>query len=154
MPKSRPFRASVVFWAGLIAGILDITDALVFYGARGVKPARLLQGIAAGLLGKAAFQGGTRTAALGLLLHFVIAYSAATFYYLLSRAIPLLNRYFVVCGLVYGLGVYLFMNKVVIPLAFTNRPPPTGIALVNAVLAVVVLVGLTIATIVSRMSRK
>src|ERR1019366_10765443 len=144
MPNPTPFRFAALFWAGLIAGSLDITDALVFYGLRGVPPVRLLQNIASGLLGRDAFQGGLGTAALGLLLHFAIACSAATFYYLLSRSFGLLNRYFVVCGLVYGLGVYLFMNHIVLPLAFVNRAPLSGVALVNGVLAVMLFIGLTI----------
>ena len=148
-----PFRFAAILWAGLIAGTLDITDALVFYGLRGVPPVRLLQNIASGLLGRGAFQGGVGTAALGLLLHFVIAYSAATVYYLLSRSFGLLTRHFIVCGLLYGLGVYLFMNHIVLPLAFVNRAPLSGIALVNGVLAVMLLVGLTVSMVVNRFSR-
>ena len=153
MPNTTPFRIRAILWAGLIAGTLDITDALVFYGLRGVPPVRLLQNIASGLLGRSAFQGGLGTAALGLLLHFAIAYSAATVYYLLSRGFGLLNRHFVVYGLVYGLGVYLFMNHIVLPLVFVNRSPLSGLALVNGVLAVMLCIGLTISVIVARSSR-
>ena len=64
MPNTTPFRIRAILWAGLIAGTLDITDALVFYGLRGVPPVRLLQNIASGLLGRDAFQGGVGTAAL------------------------------------------------------------------------------------------
>jgi hypothetical protein len=126
---SPPFRFAAVFWAGLIAGTLDITDALVFYGLRGVRPVLLLQNIASGLLRASAFRGGLATAALGLLLHFVI------------------------CGLLYGLGVYLFMNLVVLPLTFPNRHPLAGIALVNGVLAVMLCIGLAVSIVVARYSR-
>ncbi|MGA3020203.1 MAG: hypothetical protein ABSF62_24040 [Bryobacteraceae bacterium] len=153
MSNTAPFRLAAILWAGLIAGALDITDALVFYGLRGVPPVRLLQNIAGGLLGRNAFQGGLGTAALGLLLHFVIAYMAATVYYLLSRSFGLLTRHFIVCGLLYGLGVYLLMNHVVLPLAFVNRSPLSGVALVNGVLAVMLLVGLTVSIVVARYSR-
>ena len=153
MSNPTPFRFAAILWAGLIAGTLDITDALVFYGLRGVPPVRLLQNIASGLLGRGAFQGGLGTAVLGLLLHFVIAYSAATVYYLLSRSLGFMSRHVVVCGLIYGLGVYLFMNYIVLPLAFPGRAPLAGIALVNGVLAVMLFIGLTIAIIVNRYSR-
>ncbi|MGA2194134.1 MAG: hypothetical protein ABSH40_02610 [Bryobacteraceae bacterium] len=153
MSNPPPFRFAAILWAGLIAGTLDISDALVFYGLRGVPPVRLLQNIASGLIGRGAFQGGAGTAALGLLLHFVIAYSAATVYYLLGRSFGLLTRHFVICGLLYGLGVYLFMNHVVLPLVFVNRSPLSGIALVNGVLAVMLLIGLTISIVVNRYSR-
>jgi uncharacterized membrane protein YagU involved in acid resistance len=153
MSNPPPFRFAAILWAGLIAGTLDITDALVFYGLRGVPPVRLLQNIASGLIGRGAFQGGLSTAALGLLLHFAIAYSAASVYYLLSRSFGLLNRRLVVCGLLYGLGAYLFMNHVVLPLTFPNRAPLSGIALVNGVLAVMLFIGLTISIVVNRCSR-
>ena len=55
-----------ILWGGLAAGVLDITAALVVYGAFGLRPQRLLQGIAAGLLGPKSFDGGIATAALGL----------------------------------------------------------------------------------------
>ena len=64
MSNTPPFRFTAILWAGLIAGTLDITDALVFYGLRGVPPVRLPQNIASGLLGRDAFQGGVGTAAL------------------------------------------------------------------------------------------
>jgi uncharacterized membrane protein YagU involved in acid resistance len=150
---SPSFCFAAVFWAGLIAGTLDITDALVFYGLRGVRPVLLLQNIASGLLRASAFRGGLATAAVGLLLHFVIAYSATAVYYLMSRAFAFLNRHFAICGLLYGLGVYLFMNLVVLPLTFPNRHPLAGIALVNGVLAVMLCIGLAVSIVVARYSR-
>ncbi|SRR5713226_9633695 len=56
--------------AGFACGFLDITAALVVYGFFGLKPMRLLQGIASGLLGPKAFSGGLATALLG---YFVIS---------------------------------------------------------------------------------
>jgi hypothetical protein len=60
--------------AGLIAGILDITATglkVVVFGSGTAR--RLLQGIASGLLGPAAFEGGWPVAGLGLMIHFTIA---------------------------------------------------------------------------------
>ena len=153
MTPRPPFRFAAILWAGLVAGALDITDALVFYGLQGVRPVLLLQNIASGLLRARAFRGGLATAAIGLLLHFAIAYSSVTVYYLLSRAFAFLNRHYVICGLLYGLGVYLFMNLVVLPLTFPNRHALAGIALVNGVLALMLFIGLTTSTIVKRYSR-
>jgi hypothetical protein len=50
----------------LVVGALDAIDAVVFFGLRGVTPIRIAHSIAAGLLGRAAFQGGLATAALGV----------------------------------------------------------------------------------------
>jgi uncharacterized membrane protein YagU involved in acid resistance len=62
-------------------------------------------------------KGGAGTAALGLLLHFVIALGAAAVYAAASRRIAVLARHPVPAGLLYGIAVYLFMNLVVVPLS-------------------------------------
>jgi hypothetical protein len=67
-----------ILCAGLACGVLDITAALVVYGHYGRTPMRLLQGIAAGLLGPRSFEGGIATALLGLFCQFFIAFCAAT----------------------------------------------------------------------------
>ena len=64
--EKDPNAMLAVLWAGFACGVLDITAALVVYGYLGAKPIPLLQGIASGLLGPKAFQGGLATALLGL----------------------------------------------------------------------------------------
>jgi hypothetical protein len=85
---------------GAIAGGLDITYAIVFSGLRGVSAMRVLQSVASGLLGSPAFSGGALTAALGLVLHFFIAFWAAVIFYVASKEMPFLTRYSVVSGVV------------------------------------------------------
>src|SRR6266404_2575709 len=84
---------------GLIAGVLDITQAIILFG----KKVPLL--IAGGLLGRGAFHGGAGTYALGLFLHFFIAMSVATIYYVASRRLKFLAEHPLVCGLFYGAAV-------------------------------------------------
>jgi hypothetical protein len=146
--RARWLRATLC--GGLTAGALDIADALIFHGARGVAPWRVLQAIASGLLGRQAFSGGGWTATLGLGLHFLIATSAAALYALASLHLPVLVRRPWVCGLAYGLVVYAVMQFVVLPLsAFRPGPPaPPGSidwGLVNLLLAHVFCVGVPIA---------
>src|SRR6185503_11837029 len=81
--------ASAIVMAGLIAGALDITAAIAFFGPR--VPVRILQSVATGLLGRAAFSGGAATALLGTGLHFLIATGAAAVYYVASRRLALLR---------------------------------------------------------------
>jgi len=127
--QQRPVRA--ILYAGLLAGVLDITAAFAFSALRGVGPARVLKFIASGLLGPTAFQGGARTAALGMVLHFFIATGAAGVYYAASRKIAFLARQPVPSGLLYGVAVYLFMNLVVLPLsAVPKRPFVPSLAMV------------------------
>jgi hypothetical protein len=102
---------------GLIVGAMDITSAFIITIARGSTATRLLQFVASGLLGPKAFEGGAVTAALGLGLHFVIAFSLVTVFYAASRQFSLLRRQAVVSGIAYGLIVYGFMNLIVLPLS-------------------------------------
>jgi hypothetical protein len=108
---------------GAICGVLDLTAAFVVYGLFGLKPIPLLQGIAAGLLGPRSFTGGLSTAALGLLCHFVIAFSAAAVYYAASRRLSFLLRNPVASGVLYGIAVYFFMRWVVVPLSAAKSGP-------------------------------
>jgi hypothetical protein len=109
-----PWGRALLFGT-LAVGVLDILDAMVFFGLRGVQPIRILQSIAAGLLGRGAFSGGWRTAALGLALHFFIAFVVVLVFMLASRRVRALTRNPIVFGLAYGLAVYLVMNLVVVP---------------------------------------
>ena len=135
-----------ILWGGILCGVFDITYAFIAFGMRGATPVAILHSIASGLLGKAAAEGGLATAALGLFLHFVIAFGAATVYYLASRKLPFLVRHAVVCGLLYGMAVYLFMNFVVIPLsAFPRKLSYPPHVLIPGIAWHMVLVGLPIA---------
>ena len=117
--------ARAIFWGGTAVGILDILAAFVLRAYYGVPPARVLQGIASGALGAEAFRGGWATAALGLALHFFIAYAAAAVFWAASRWWPALARRAVPAGLAYGVAVHVVMNQVVLPLSRVNfRPPP------------------------------
>lgn len=110
----RPSAAKAILVGGLIAGALDITYACIFFGLRNhVSPIRILQSVARGALGQNAFQGGLKTAALGLFFHFLIALTAATVYFSLSRALRFMVTHPIICGILYGACVYLFMYGIV-----------------------------------------
>lgn len=70
---------------GLFAGTLDIGDALIFNVLRGITPIMVLQYIGSGLIGAASFSGGLASAVLGLVLHYLIALSWTTLFYIGSR---------------------------------------------------------------------
>jgi hypothetical protein len=117
--RLRAIQALVT--GGLICGVLDITAAFVVYGAMGVAPMRLLQGIASGLLGRSAFDGGLPAAILGLFCHFFIAFSASAIFVATSEWLRLLLRHPVVSGVMYAFVVYFFMQLVVLPLSAAQR---------------------------------
>jgi hypothetical protein len=149
-PPSQPQYVKAIALSCLIAGTLDISDALIFYGLRGVSPIRLLQGIAVGLIGRGAFTQGMRSALLGLLLHFFIATTWATIYIFASRRLPL-SRHPFLWGSLYGIVVYIVMNYAVVPLSKIGpRPTPPPIPFINAVAALVFCIGIPIALIARR----
>src|SRR5262245_41350424 len=74
-------RTESILYGGLVVGALDALDAIVFFGFRGATPTRIFQSIAAGLLGRASFQGGMRAALLGVAIHFFIAFCIVATYY-------------------------------------------------------------------------
>ena len=119
---TRNSATLAVLVGGSIAGALDITYAIVFAGLHGMPPAHLLQVVASGLLGAAAFDGGNSTAALGLFLHFAMAFLIAGIFYFVSRFLPLLTRRPVVSGLLFGILVFLVMRLVVLPLSAFPYP--------------------------------
>jgi uncharacterized membrane protein YagU involved in acid resistance len=135
-----------VVLGGLVAGALDIVYACTFWAIRAdVPPRRILQSIAAGLLGPASFQGGTATAALGLALHFLIAISMAAAYALAAVRWPVLALRPVACGALYGLVLYATMNLVVVPLSAAAPGPRDPLWIGSTIAAHVVLVGIPIA---------
>jgi hypothetical protein len=116
----RPQWLAPLLWGTLAVGVLDILDAFIFFGLKGVAPTRILQAIAAGVLGReAAVAGGLATAALGLVLHFVIACGIVSAYMLVSRRVPALARSPWVFGPMYGVLVFFIMQLVVLPLSRT-----------------------------------
>ena len=118
MNSERKRAALFVLAGGLVAGTFDITYACSYWAIKaGLSPARIFQSVARGLLGAASFRGGARTAALGLLLHYFIAITMSVFYYSVARRWAALHKYPFRCGVVYGLGLYVVMNYVVVPLS-------------------------------------
>jgi hypothetical protein len=110
-----------ILYGTLTVGVLDLTDAIVFFGLRGVRPIRIFQSIASGLLGRASFSGGIPTAILGIALHFFIAFVIVVTFLLLSKKLPVLVRHPIAAGLAYGVAVYLVMNLIVLPLSNAGR---------------------------------
>ena len=102
---------------GLVVGAMDITSAFIIAISRGSTVTRLLQFVASGLLGPRAFEGGAATAALGLMLHFVIAFGVVIVFFVVRQASALIRRHPVAAGVGYGLIVFAVMNLIVLPLS-------------------------------------
>ena len=150
------FVRSNAFWVilriGLIAGTLDISDALIFSYFRGATPKMVFQFIASGLIGTKSFQAGLASVALGVVLHFLIALTWTAVFYIASRKLEILVRRPVVSGLLYGGFVYLVMNWIVLPLSAIphSTRPVALVSRVNGVLALLFCIGLTVSLLVRR----
>lgn len=124
MARRSASTARAILFAGLAAGAADILAAFVIY--RPATPVQILQSVAAGLQGPAAFDGGMISAGIGLAAHFLISMGFAGLYLAAAGPAPVLLRRPLLPGLAFGLFVYGVMNAVVVPLSLApERPDPT-----------------------------
>ena len=140
----------VIAGATLLVGTLDISDAFIFYRFRGVPPIRILQGIAGGIYGHAALGMGSRSALIGLICHFFIAFCATSVFLLAARKLPLAHRPWLY-GTLFGVVLYCVMNYIVLPLSKIGlRPMPPLIPFINGVAALIFCIGIPLAFIARR----
>jgi hypothetical protein len=133
---------------GFVAGLLDMISAYISFGRY------MPIGIAGALVGPAARHLSAGQYILGLAIHYLIAFSAATAYCLASRKLPFLRDNFFVCGIFFGIGFFLFMQLVVLPLsAYHATGPYTYRGLVQGLLAHIFLIGLPISTSLRMLSK-
>jgi Na+/alanine symporter len=149
-PRASGKRNAILAIAvgGGIAGTLDLLQACILFGWD------IPLVIAGGLLGRQAFQGGAGTYVLGVFLHFFIACSAATVYYIASRRLVFMKEHPLVCGLFFGAAVQEVMNLVVLPLsALQSRGPYKLHDLILGLLVHMVVIGLPISFSVRRFAK-
>jgi len=108
-------QAFVTGW--LLCGVLDITAACIqSWTQAGRTPAAVLRGVASGLWGRAAIDGGAGMAAIGLGMHFTVAFTATLVFYLLSRRITALRTAPLwLVGPLWGVIVFCAMNYGTLP---------------------------------------
>lgn len=154
--RSRAFETIV--YGGLAIGILDFLDASIFFPLYyGISWVDVWHGPASGFIGREASRaGGLNTAMLGIFAHFLVAFSIATVYFLLSRFIPFLVKHPVISGLIYGVAAHFVMQYVVIPLSAIGTVPnwpPIG-SLLNSLIGHALLVGLPVGLIAAWSAKK
>ena len=133
---------------GLAAGALDLTQACILFGWR------IPLVIAGGLLGPQAIHGGAGTYLLGVLLHFIIALSAAAIYFAASRRLSFLLEHPLVCGLFFGAAVEEVMNLIVLPLSALHARGPYELHdLIQGLLVHMIVVGLPISYSIRRLAK-
>jgi hypothetical protein len=140
---------------GGVGGLLDAVYATVLWGfIIGDNPAGVWQSVAAGLLGKASYDGGSGTVLLGLVLHFFIAFVMALIYVRASRRLPVLIERPVLMGVLYGAALYVVMNFVVVPLSAIGFHAPSLKGAIRALIPHVLFVGPAIALAAAKRDSK
>lgn len=114
--------SKAVLVGGALAGLLDILFAVSFAAYNGIVPERLLQTVASGALGSAAFSGGSGTATLGLAFHFALSFLWAVLFLLVAWRVPRITSRPVLAGVLFGIVVFLGMRLVVLPLSAFPGP--------------------------------
>lgn len=116
----RPTRAiawSSVLCGGLLIAALDFAYCLAFWAPHGATATRVLQGVAAGLLGDASYRGGFETVLLGAGLQWLIGASFVLVYAIAARQAPALSQHPYRNGIAYGMALNLVMTRLVVPLS-------------------------------------
>jgi hypothetical protein len=139
--------------------IIGIADAIIYHWfvssiLEGYPLMAVYQYLASGALGNAAFEGGIGTALLGVFFHFFVSFVVAAVFILSADRIPLLRRHAIPASLVYGFGVFIVMNLMVLPLsAAPPLPPPTMPQLIVTIVDHLLVIGLPLGIIVRRMPK-
>src|SRR5258708_20738933 len=112
----------VIVVAGSVCGVRDLISASALFRLKGGTFERLLQFIASGAFGESAFKGGKRSAGVGFLFHFFIAFTAAAVYYATSRRMTFFVSHPFPYSIVYRVLIHLFISFIVIhPSQSPNR---------------------------------
>ena len=152
--RNSLLRLSVI--GGIISGFLHllIQQGIVFGLILKTPLITQLQFVASGIMGESAFAGGLATALLGLILDFImITIMAGVFIFSVDR-IPLLRRNVIVGSILYGFGVFVVMNLIVLPLSVAPALPAPPLWLgIELVLQHILLIGLPLGLLVQRFAR-
>jgi hypothetical protein len=106
---------STILMAGFFAGSLDLVAAILFYFIKGGKdPLRVFQYIASAVFGQKAFSGGWEMGVLGILFHFIIAFSFTVLFFFLYKRWSALTKNIVFTAVFYGVAIWIIMNLVVL----------------------------------------
>jgi hypothetical protein len=135
---------------GLSSGLIDLVYASAQRAFKGGSVLQPWNGVASGLLGPAARDGGAGIALLGVALHFVLTFGAAAILSLILWWLPWLAKRPLITGVLFGVGFLLVMNYVILPLSAIGRPIYAGQAFLTAILGHVIMIGLPIAWFVTR----
>jgi hypothetical protein len=121
-PRSIDWKQAI--YGGLLIALGDALFAIAVWFEWTTKGLiQVFQSIAVGVLGKASYEGGTASALLGAGLHVAMAIAFVAICIALSSRFRLLVEKPVISGFFYGVGIYVVMNFVVMPLSRVDASP-------------------------------
>jgi hypothetical protein len=157
--QHSPFDRGALYRVARAGALTGVTDGLfssvlsvAFYHS---TAQRLFQGVASTLLGAGAFIGGGRTFALGVLMHFGVAFGwSAVFLLIVNRARRIQNLLNSPYGVIkvaalYGPFIWMVMSLAVIP-ALLQRPPVINIRWLVQLIGHIPFVGIPIVASIGR----
>lgn len=136
---------------GIIIGLLHliVQVGIVFGLLLKIPYISSLQFVASGAMGNAAYTGGLATALLGLVLELLMTIIIAGIFIIGANRIPLLRQHVIPGSLLYGFGVFIVMNFIVLPLsAAPPLPAPPMWLFIEMILEHILLVGLPLGLLV------
>ncbi len=141
----HPPTFKTIMFGGLTVGVLDCLAANLRALVKGNSLLIVWQYVASGLLGKGSYKYGWMSFVLGLLIHFFIAFSVTTIYYLAHRRLLILVRQPIPFGVLYGITVYFVMGYIVSPLSAVAKLPFSLSSMLIGIFIHIICVGLPIA---------
>ena len=159
MPE-QAFKISLktILLSGLLVGTLDILSAFVdVYISSGKNPLVVLNYIASGAIGKTAFAGGVGIQLLGLLFHFIIAFSFTVLFFWLYSKNNLPSKNWIITGIIYGIFIWVVMNLIVVRLSYIPSAPLSAmkpIKVLKSALILICMIGLPLSFIANNILKK
>ena len=146
LSSAGPWRTIIL--TGLLAGTLDAIAAIVVSQA---SPAAVFKFIASGAFGAGkAFSGGDVMIVWGVFFHYFIALSWTVLFFFMYPALPWMRKNKYITGLLYGIFVWIIMNRVVIPLSEIPQRPFNLKGALTGMSILMVAIGLPISILTHR----
>lgn len=153
VPPSRSWLAPV-FAGGILSAAIDLTYACTYHGlVNGIPPVRILQSIGSGVFGKDSFQMGYTSATVGFVAHFFILIVAAGLFNAARRRVAFLREHAYLSGMAFGVGIYLTMNYIVLPLSAAPHFKSTPVGAFSDFAVHVLLLGPAISLVAGHFDR-
>ena len=133
MTTDRDDRIRRLVRAGIATAIVDgLFSSVLSVAAYGSTVVRLFQGVASVLIGPRAFEGGTATALLGVVMHVLVAFTWSAVFVFGVLRLPWVRRRMgspwgiLAVAALYGPLIWMVMSLAVIP-TLAHRPPTIGL---------------------------